>query len=66
MWPLIVTRSADMPTLRLGLARFLSYQEDTTRALYAFCVMVLELGVLLLLLAQREFIQGLNSGATKG
>jgi len=66
MWPLIVTRSADMQTLPLGLARFLSYQEDTTGALYAFCVMVLAPGVLLFLLAQREFIQGLTSGATKG
>jgi ABC-type glycerol-3-phosphate transport system permease component len=66
LWPLIVTRSADMQTLPLGLARFLSYQEDTTGALYAFCVMVLAPGLLLFLLAQREFIRGLASGATKG
>ena len=44
LWPLIMTRSADMQTLPLGLARFLSYQEDTTGALYAFCVMVLAPG----------------------
>jgi ABC-type glycerol-3-phosphate transport system permease component len=66
LWPLIVTRSADMQTLPLGLARFLSYQEDTTGALYAFCVMVLAPGLLLFLLAQKEFIRGLASGATKG
>jgi ABC-type glycerol-3-phosphate transport system permease component len=66
MWPLIMTRSADMQTLPLGLARFLSYQEDTTGALYAFCIMVLAPGILLFLLAQKEFIQGLTSGATKG
>ncbi len=66
LWPLIMTRSADMQTLPLGLARFLSYQEDTTGALYAFCVMVLAPGILLFLLAQKEFIQGLTSGATKG
>jgi ABC-type glycerol-3-phosphate transport system permease component len=66
LWPLIVTRSADMQTLPLGLARFLSYQEDTTGALYAFCVMVLAPGILLFLLAQQEFIRGLTSGATKG
>src|SRR5207244_9454662 len=47
LWPLIVTRSADMQTLPLGLARFLSYQEDTTGALYAFCIMVLARGILL-------------------
>ena len=66
LWPLIVTRSADMQTLPLGLARFLSYQEDTTGALYAFCIMVLAPGILLFLLAQKEFIRGLTAGATKG
>lgn len=66
MWPLIMTRSVDMQTLPLGLARFLSYQEDTTGALYAFCIMVLAPGILLFLMAQREFVQGLTSGATKG
>ena len=37
LWPLIMTRTPEMQTLPLGLARFLSYQEDTTGALYAFC-----------------------------
>jgi ABC-type glycerol-3-phosphate transport system permease component len=66
LWPLIMTRTPEMQTLPLGLARFLSYQEDTTGALYAFCIMVLAPGIILFLLAQREFIQGLTSGATKG
>jgi ABC-type glycerol-3-phosphate transport system permease component len=66
LWPLIVTRSAELQTLPLGLARFLSYQEDTTGALYAFCIMVLAPGILLFLMAQKEFIRGLTSGATKG
>jgi ABC-type glycerol-3-phosphate transport system permease component len=66
LWPLIMTRSAEMQTLPLGLARFLSYQEDTTGALYAFCIMVLAPGLLLFLLAQKEFIRGLTSGAVKG
>ena len=66
MWPLIATRSQDMQTLPLGLARFISYQEDTTGALYAFCIMVLAPGILLFLLAQKEFVQGLTTGATKG
>jgi ABC-type glycerol-3-phosphate transport system permease component len=66
MWPLIVTRSPQMQTLPLGLARFLSYQEDSTGALYAFCIMVLAPSLLLFLMAQREFVQGLSAGATKG
>jgi ABC-type glycerol-3-phosphate transport system permease component len=66
LWPLIITRDADLQTLPLGLARFLSYHEDTTGALYAFCIMVLAPGILLFLMAQRDFIHGLTQGATKG
>jgi ABC-type glycerol-3-phosphate transport system permease component len=66
LWPLIVTRDATMQTLPLGLARFLSYLEDTTGALYAFVVMVLVPGIFVFLMAQKEFIRGLTSGATKG
>lgn len=65
LWPLIVVRDVDMQTLPLGLSYFLSYFEDTTGALYAFCVMVLVPTMAIFLLAQREFIQGLTSGATK-
>jgi ABC-type glycerol-3-phosphate transport system permease component len=66
LWPLIITRSADMQTLPLGLARFLSYMEDTTGALYAFVVMVLAPGLLVFLMAQSAFMRGLTTGATKG
>ena len=66
LWPLIVTRTPDMQTLPLGLARFLSYMEDTTGALYAFVVMVLAPGLFVFFMAQKEFIRGLTSGAAKG
>jgi ABC-type glycerol-3-phosphate transport system permease component len=66
LWPLIVTRTQEMATLPLGLARFLSVLEDTTGALYAFVVMVLVPGIAVFLMAQKEFIRGLTSGATKG
>jgi ABC-type glycerol-3-phosphate transport system permease component len=66
LWPLVVVRDVDMQTLPLGLSRFLSVVEDTTGALYAFCVMVLIPGLVIFLLAQKEFITGLTSGATKG
>ena len=66
MWPLIITRDANMQTLPLGLARFLSYMEDTTGALYAFVCMVLAPGLLVFLMAQSAFIRGLTHGATKG
>jgi ABC-type glycerol-3-phosphate transport system permease component len=66
LWPLIVTRSPDMQTLPLGLARFLSVLENTTGALHAFVVLVLIPGIAIFLMAQKEFIRGLTSGATKG
>ena len=66
LWPLIITRDATMQTLPLGLARFLSYMEDTTGALYAFVVMVLAPGLLVFLMAQSSFMRGLTAGATKG
>lgn len=66
LWPLIITRDVSMQTLPLGLARFLSYMEDTTGALYAFVVMVLAPGLLVFLMAQKEFVRGLTLGATKG
>ena len=66
LWPLIIIRDVEMQTLPLGLSTFLAYFEDTTGALYAFCVMVLAPGLLVFLLAQRQFIEGLTSGARKG
>ncbi len=66
LWPLIIVRDVEMQTLPLGLSTFLAYFEDTTGALYAFCTMVLAPGLLVFLLAQKEFIQGLTSGARKG
>ena len=64
MRPLITTRIADTQTLPLGLARFLSVVENPTGALYAFVVLVP--GLAIFLMAQKEFIRGLTSGATKG
>jgi ABC-type glycerol-3-phosphate transport system permease component len=66
LWPLLIVRDPNMQTLPLGLARFLSYMEDTTGALYAFAVLVLAPSILVFLMAQKEFIRGLTSGATKG
>jgi len=66
LWPLVIIRDQAMQTLPLGLSRFLTVLEDTTGALYAFCVLVLVPGLIIFLLAQRQFIAGLISGAAKG
>ncbi|MFO1266553.1 MAG: carbohydrate ABC transporter permease [Rubrivivax sp.] len=66
LWPLLVVRSGEQQTMPLGLVAFLASFEDTTGALYAFCVLVVLPGMLVFLLAQRDFIRGLTSGAAKG
>ncbi len=66
LWPLIVVRSPDQQTMPLGLVSFLASFEDTTGSLYAFCVLVVLPSMLVFLLAQKDFIRGLTSGATKG
>jgi len=66
LWPLIVVRSPDQQTMPLGLVSFLASFEDTTGSLYAFCVLVALPSMLVFLLAQKDFIRGLTSGATKG
>ena len=66
LWPLIIVRDQTMQTLPLGLSRFLTVFEDTTGALYAFSVMVLVPGLVIFLLAQKQFIAGLTARATKG
>jgi len=66
LWPLVIVRDHEMQTLPLGLARFLTVVEDSTGALYAFCIMVLVPGLVIFLLAQKQFIAGLTSGAAKG
>ena len=66
LWPLIVVRDIEMQTLPLGLVGFLASFEDTTGALYAFCVLVLLPSMLVFFLAQKDFIRGLTSGASKG
>lgn len=66
LWPLIIIRDQEMQTMPLGLSRFLTIFEDTTGALYAFCVMVLVPGLVIFLLAQKQFIAGLTKGAAKG
>jgi ABC-type glycerol-3-phosphate transport system permease component len=66
LWPLIVVSDRELFTLPLGLSALVGLFEDTTGPLYAYTVMVLVPGILVFLLCQREFVQGLVTGATKG
>jgi ABC-type glycerol-3-phosphate transport system permease component len=66
IWPLIIINEREMQTLPLGLARFLSYFEDTSGQMYAFVLMVIAPVIAIFLLNQKRFISGVLSGAVKG
>ncbi|HEY9409597.1 MAG TPA: carbohydrate ABC transporter permease [Jiangellaceae bacterium] len=67
IWPLIVTNSADMRTLPIGLL-FLKAEEGYSNwgAIMAGTVMVLLPMLILFFLAQRFIVSGLTQGAVKG
>ena len=57
---------ASFAAVPLGLARFLSYFEDTSGQMYAFVLMVIAPVIAIFLLNQKRFISGVLSGAVKG
>ena len=57
---------ASFDAVPLGLARFLSYFEDTSGQMYAFVLMVIAPVIAIFLLNQKRFISGVLSGAVKG
>lgn len=67
VWPLIVTSTADMRTLPIGL-QFLRSQEGYTNwgAIMAGAVMVAAPMLILFFLGQRRIIGGIAAGAVKG
>lgn len=66
IWPLVIIQDEIMQTLPLGLARFLSYFEDTSGQMYAFVIMVIAPIIIVFLMNQRSFTSGVLSGAVKG
>lgn len=65
LWPLVVTKSNDMRTLQLGLTVF--FQSDSTQwSLLMAAVIVISIPVLILfMLGQRTFKEGITVGAVK-
>ena len=57
---------ASFDAVPLGLARFLSYFEDTSGQMYAFVLMVIAPVIAIFLLNQKRFISGVLSGVVKG
>ena len=66
LWPLIVTNSLEMRTLTVGLAVFQGQFSTEWTVLMAGLTLGTIPPILVFLLAQRYFIQGLTLGSLKG
>ena len=66
LWPLIVTRSADMRPIQLGLQVFSSEFGSRYAELMAATTVVMLPTVIALLLAQRYFVEGIARTGLKG
>lgn len=66
MWPLIVTNSIDLKTLPIGLASFQGLYSTDWTLLMAGSVIVVIPVIVVFLLNQRYFVEGIQMGALKG
>lgn len=66
LWPLVVTSSAQMQTVQLALARFLTSGNVQYGPLMAGAVLVTLPVLIIFLFNQRSFISGLSDGSVKG
>ncbi len=66
MWPLIVTNSTELKTLPVGLASFQSLYSTNWTLLMAASVVAVVPVILVFLLSQRYFVEGIQMGAIKG
>jgi len=66
LWPLIVTDDAGMRVLQVGLSTFLEEEKSMTHLLMAACVFTTAPIVILYLILQRWFIEGVAGVGLKG
>jgi sn-glycerol 3-phosphate transport system permease protein len=67
LWPLIVTNTADMRTLPIGLMYFRNQEMgDPWHLLMAASTFIVAPVILLFLVTQRFFLRGITAGAVKG
>ena len=68
LWPLIITNTAEMRTLPIGLAYLRGLQETGNQwpILMAGSLLVILPVLLLYVVAQRQFVEGITRGAIKG
>jgi multiple sugar transport system permease protein len=65
-WPLVMTKDVALRTLPIGLLFFDSTQGRETQIRMAASVMTMAPLVLLFVVGQRFFVQGIQLGAVKG
>lgn len=66
MWPLVVTNSAEMRTLPVGLAAFQGMYSTNWPLLMAASVLVMAPLVVVFLFNQRHFVESINMSGVKG
>jgi multiple sugar transport system permease protein len=66
LWPLVVTNTTDMRTLPIGLRFFIEESGAQLNYMMAGALMAVAPVVLLFLVAQRQFIEGISLTGTKG
>ena len=66
LWPLVVVRNQEMQTLPLALSTFLVTWKTPPGPCMPSASWCCIPGVLVFVLAQKQFVEGLTAGATKG
>jgi multiple sugar transport system permease protein len=66
MWPMIVTNSEEIKTLPIGLLSFQGMYNTDWTLLMAGSLIVLIPVIIVFLLGQRHFVEGIQMGAIKG
>jgi multiple sugar transport system permease protein len=66
LWPMIMTNAAEMRTLPVGLASFMTEYGAEWPVMMAGAMMMIAPMIVFFLLCQRWFVEGIQIGAVKG
>lgn len=66
LWPLLITNSADMRTVQIGITMLQVFEREQWQIVLAGVVIVMIPTLVLFVVANRQLIRGLTAGALKG
>ncbi len=66
LWPLLVTNSANMRTVQIGIGMLQNADGNAYGPIMAAAIMILVPSILVFILGQKSLISGLTAGAVKG